>query len=207
MKKMRKRVFRKLLQYSLFSVAIGLNLTACEEDYFHPEEFRSNQNVNVTTYDFLTSRPEIFRLFVEIVDATDYKDSININGATVLVVKNKAVNAFLELNNISSIDEIERDLLKSLMGKYVFRKSLSTEDNIGTVPTKEISVSDYGLHFSLKKDDWKGVQGVGPTVIVVTDLKDEELETDDVTIQVVTTDIKSTTGMLQVFGNDHVFGF
>jgi len=179
---------------------------SCSDDYFNPEPFPPIKDVDVSTYNYLAGQKKTFSMFVEIIDATDYKDSVNISGATVLGVNNEAVNNFLVKNKFNSVNDVEVDQLKALMGKYVFRRNLST-DSISSVGQTEESVSGYPLLFKLRRDAWKGVEGVGSTIITVSDSKNPDTETDDVVVKIATSDIKTVSGIVLVFGNDHVFGF
>jgi len=190
----------------LIGLAALLGTNACSDDYFTPEPFSPNKKIEVSTYDFLNEQEGSFKLFVDIIDKTSYKDSVNISGATVLAVPNDGVRNFLNLHNFHSIDEVDLDELKTLMGKYVFRKSLTIAD-LSTTPKDELSVSGYSLKFSKRQDKWKGIEGVGPFVIFVNDLKEPTTETDDVIYKVAASDIKTISGVVLAFGIDHVFGF
>lgn len=190
----------------LIGIAALLGSSACSDDYFNPEPLTPNKDIQVSAYDFLSEEVGTFDMFVEIIDKTNYKDSINISGATVLAVNNDGVKSFLKFRNLNSIDEVELDELRTLMGKYVFRKSLTTTE-INSTPEEQYSVTGYPLNFSKRKDKWKGTDGVGPLVIFVQDLKEPLSENDDVTYKVVTSDIKTSSGFVLAFGIDHIFGF
>lgn len=201
---MKKIVIQRFIV--LIGLAALLGISACSDDYFNPEPFTPNKNIQVSTYDFLNGQEGSFSMFVDIIDTTGYKDSVNISGATVLAVKNDGVRNFLNLRNLNSIDEVDLDELKTLMGKYVFRKSLTLTE-VNSSPEEELSVTDYGLIFSKRKDKWKGIEGTGPEVIFIGDAKEPSTESDDVIYKVATSDIKTNSGVVLAFGIDHIFGF
>lgn len=127
---------KKIFSFGGFAFLLLLCLSSCQKDYKKGGEV-SDPHVNMTTYDFLKSKPQ-FSSLVKLIDRAGLKDAINGN-VTFFATTNYGVDDYLkamknkraiELNdeNITyTLDSIPLWRLDSLK-TYIFDGKINRED-------------------------------------------------------------------------------
>lgn len=189
----------------IFGVALGL-LSACsDEDYFTVDPITVSKTIDSDTYSYLASHPEQFAAFVEVIDLSNSKELINRENTTVLVPQNYSISRFVFEQGKKELSDFQPDELLDYLRQYVVRTRIVSEDLSDPISTE----NEFGheLVFEVKKEKWKGVDNIGPEYISVYNLKDLNDDKDDIQVKVVTPDLVTSTGIVQVLTNEHLFGF
>ena len=192
--------------YRLIVFVFSLLFGSCtSNDYLISEEIPSSTMINMSTYDYLASKPAQFDQFLRIIDLTNSKESINSNDYTILIPQNGSIEEFVFENGKEEIDEFQTSDLVTLLNKYIVSQKITTDLTIDKLEV--MSLFGDKLIFSLKKESWKGVENIGPMYLSINNLKIVDNDKDDVMIKVVTPDIETNTGVLHILSVNHLFGF
>ena len=189
----------------IFSLVLVLFGACSDDDYFTADPVRKQTAITSDTYTYLSSKPDQFGAFVELIDLTDSKDLVNGSNSTILAPQNYSVNRLVEELGKESLADIQSDLLMELVKKYVVTSKITSEDL--NEPVTVTNVFGHELVFEIKREVWKGVDNIGPQYISVYNLKDSDVDTDDIEVKVVTPDLETSSGIIQVLAKEHLFGF
>lgn len=201
MQKIKKEI-SFILIYALVLVLFG----ACsDEDYFSADPISNQAAITSDTYTYLASKPEQFSSFLEVIDLTNSQELINTLNSTVIAPQNNSIKRFLEELGEEQVSDISTEILLDHLKKYVVNTKVTSVDL--AEPLTAPNVYGHDLIFEIKREKWKGVDNVGPQYISVYNLKDIGDDTDDIEVKVVTPDLETTSGIVQVLAKDHLFGF
>lgn len=211
----------------IYLLLLAVGMSACTNDDYLIDGGTANPNVDMTTYDFLRSKP-LFDTLVMAIDIAGLKDKVN-EAKTFYVPTNfsfnKYITAELELRKkldadavytFDSIPRAEFDSLQMYMfGEYLTRDSLVKEG--------EIYTSFIGKEFKLSKEPQDAYQNdlviqpeylyfinkVGRQFDSYEDTVDGNVASSekDERIIVQTSGIITTTGVVHVLNNNHTLFF
>lgn len=213
---------RKNMKYLILIMMIGMFSACANDDYLHDGGV-ANPNVNMTTYDYLKSNP-LFDTLVMTIDLLNLKDEVNQAG-TVYAVTNFSFTSYItdELNALRQMTsdttytyaDIPQTSLDSIR-MYFFKERL-TRDDLGK--EGKVYISNLGLDFKLSKEpvsEYTSVLVNKPEYLyfikqegVRFDTYEETVantlpkEEKDQRIQVQTSGICTTTGVVHVLANSH----
>lgn len=203
----------------IFLLLMAVLFTACEEEYLIDGGI-ANPNVNMSTYDYLKTNP-LFDTLVILIDKAGLKDKVN--GAVTFMaptdfsVKNYVNDVLSDMRVLDplakyTINDIPVDSLKKLE-TYLLPGSI-TRDKLTKEGKEYTSLNGEKRKVSLEpRDTYGDYLSEKPEFIffhkkkgIQWDAFDEtglELEEKDITIQVRTSGIISTTGVIHVLQGDH----
>ncbi|WP_345211186.1 hypothetical protein [Mucilaginibacter gynuensis] len=217
---------KKINRYILCAIMGLLALTACKKNDYINDGGKANAHVNMTTYDFLKSRPQ-FDSLVRIIDKAGMKDEINgnitffatTNYGIVDYVKAKKQLKIIEVGDeninfgIKDLNAAElRDSLKIYMYKgAINRAQMTTEGTLydsmlGAIPNVKFMIRlrrtlDYGGYVDY-------VDYVNFTKVIGTrDDKEADQASipqnqKDISYDCQTSGIITTTGILHVLSDN-----
>lgn len=93
--------FTKYLQIITATVGLGIAATSCEVfglEYQEPYEFDyeagiPDNNVHMSTYDFILSRPDLFSVLADAIEYAEMEDYYHMENSTYLLLTNSAFNS------------------------------------------------------------------------------------------------------------------
>ncbi len=200
-----KKINRKI-SYALICSLIAILFTSCsDKDYFFEENIQVTNKISTGTYEYLASMPNQFSQFVSVIDLTNSKDLINSANYTIIAPQNFSIERFVFEYGKKDITEFSMDELDALLKRYVINTKI-TSDVLGDA-LQVASEGDQELVFTIRQENWKGVENIGPEYISIDNLKDIDDDKDNIRVKVVTPDLETSTGIVQVLSKNHLFGF
>lgn len=198
--------FKKEISYILcFGLVLVLFGACSDEDYFSSNPVSNPPTIDSDTYTYLTSKPAQFSAFVEAIDLSNTRDLVNSTNSTVIAPQNYSIERFVFEQGKKELSDFQAEELENIVKQYIINLRIVSEDLIEPISTS--NVFGHELVFEIKREKWKGVDNIGPQYISVYNFKDMDDDKDDVQVKVVTPDLATTTGIVQVLTNDHLFGF
>lgn len=217
---------KKSMKYLILLLMIGF-FGACTNDDYLKDGGIANPEVNMTTYDYLKSNP-LFDTLVMTIDLLDLKDKVNQAG-TIYAPTNFSFSSYI-MDELNALRQIKSDTtytyadipLTSLdsVRMYIFEERLLRND-LGK--EGKVYTSDLGMEFKLSKEpvgDYSSVLIDKPEYLYFIkregarfDSYDETVantlpkEEKDQRILVQTSGIITTTGVVHVLANNHMFLF
>lgn len=199
---------------SVFILAIAL-LTGCQDEYYFDGGLSDGQ-LNMTTYDFLKSRPDQFEKLVWIIDQNGLKDSINTANSTFFVPKDKSIERFLQIMEwddvqFTKLSEKKVRVLGNMVKTYIVPVKIPRSEIVAEGKEYK-NIVDETVEVSFQENPYNGVPNYGPKYVLYTIIR--TIEVDDGTIfqqkstaTVSTSDLVSTNGIVHVLlETSHIFG-
>lgn len=159
----------KLLKVSFTEVALllmwiesfALSFSSCEDPY-QGETFVQYDVQPISSY--LSSRPETFSEWIEVLKYADLYNAINMssNRYTCFAPTNEAVWRFYEEKRISDITELDVDYVKALVFYHILQDTISVDDFIagGDLPVKTFSGDVLNVEFDHEGGVGEGINAL-----------------------------------------------
>jgi hypothetical protein len=198
--------FKKELSFILiFGLVVALFGACSDEEYFKADPIANSKTIDIDTYTYLSSKPDQFSAFVEVIDLSNSKELINNANSTVIAPQNYSIKRFVFEQGKETLSDFQAEELQNLLKQYIVNARIVSEDL--TQPVSTTNIFGGELVFEIKREKWKGVDNIGPQYISLNNLKNINDDKDDIQVKVVTPDLQTTTGVVHVLTNDHLFGF
>jgi len=195
-------------------ILLGLIFPSCNDDYY-TDGGLADGKLNMTTYDFIKSRPDMFEKLIWIIDQNNLKDEINKEGTTFFPPKDESIVSYLERKQLESVqlDKLppeEVDTLGMTLEMYMFPYEIMRDD-LSPKMKEYVSVSDHLMGITLKIEPYNEIPGFGPSTVILSGparynpgssqgIRDNA--------EVATSDLESTNGAIHVLRKTgHIFGF
>ncbi len=206
----------------LILLAVVFALFACESDDYLNDGGVSDPNVDMTTYDFLKSHPELDTLAL-IIEKGGFIDAVN-SSSTVFAPNNLSIKHYVEtiLAELReddaeaefTVDDIPVDTLKKYLPGYIFDGVIRRDDltadgviytaidgserklSLEVISTydNQLSQSAEIVYYTFKNGDWDDLEIPG------------DIPDDAITVR--TSNIQSTNGVVHVLqGNHRLFNY
>jgi len=205
----------KAMYKLLFLISI-IWLSGCQEEYYFDGGL-SDANLNMSTFDFLKSRPDEFEKLVWIIEQNNLQDLIDQSNSTFFASKDAAIDKYLvvmELDDyqFTKLPPEEVKKLGELVKSYLINETIKRE-NITTQGKEYLNLKDEKVKVSFQETPYNGVSGYGPKYVLFTTYTiftdpatNESIEIQN-TATVATSDLVSTNGIVHVLqATSHVFG-
>jgi len=223
----------KTLKIFILTAIIGYSLNACKKSYTIGGSLFS-ANVNMTTYDYLKTN-HLFDTLVIMIDKAGLKEELNQAG-TFFAPTNYAINHFTEARKDSvrlwlndenypyTFDSLDLPSLKDTLRSYMFHDRITRDDIIGQIGAYRrandgemrliqlLATTDYTNSTTFITDPkylyltkiipWQG-NPVPPDSTTLGQVLPEQL----LQTRCQTSGILTTTGVLHVLNNDHMFDY
>lgn len=188
-------------------------LSSCSDDYY-TDGGLADGKLNMTTYDFIKSRPDMFEKLVWVIDQNNLKDEINKEGTTFFPPKDESIVAYLERKQLESVqlDKLpqgEIDTLGMRLEMYIFPYKIMRED-LSQKIKDYVSVSDDLMGVSLKIEPYNEIPGFGPSTVILSGPSFGFVGMGSFrrSAEVATSDLESSNGAIHVLRHTgHIFGF
>ena len=211
-------------KYLIFLFTIVCILASCKKDKHLTGGSIHNPKVNVSTYDYLKTNP-LFDTLVQLIDRAGLKDQVN-SAVTFFAPTDYSIRDLMlrrtdtiqiRNNNESlkyTIDSFPVAELKDSLSAYLFngaiqRENLSTSDKLFKNKVNE----DFSVRL-VESDSYTGVVSTPPLYVYLIRIRNGldpqdnssvPLEDRDNRQLIQTSGIITTTGVLHVINNYHVF--
>lgn len=195
-------------------ILLGLIFPSCNDDYY-TDGGLANGELNMTTYDFIKSRPDMFEKLLWVIDQNNLKDEINKEGTTFFPPKDESIVAYLDLKKLESV-QLEKlppeevDTLGMTLEMYMFPYEIMRDD-LSPKMKEYVSLSDDLMGITLKVEPYKEIPGFGPSTVILSGpprVKPESPAAVRSNAEVATSDLESTNGAIHVLRHTgHIFGF
>lgn len=197
-------------------------LMGCQEEYFFDGGV-SEGKLNMTTYDFLASKPRYFDTLVWVIDEYNLKDQVNAENSTFFAPQNDAFSLFFDKLEVAgfldpvpkSLEQLPlsiKDTLGLLVKKYMVPEVIMRED----IPVKGKLETQNGngeaVSIFYQTNPRGGIPGFGSkdviysAPVVIPNANGELVEQERFTVM-STTDLESTNGAVHVISVSFTFGF
>lgn len=218
------------IKWPLFALLI-IAFASCRKDDYLVGGSLHNPQFNGTTYDYLKTNP-LFDTLLLLIDKTGLKEEVNATGATFFAPTDYSIHNYvkkvvqarkrLEANDenlIFNFGELDFDELKDSLRAYLFPEKIE-RGGLNEVGKFYTAKDNEQRHIALRKDPSGEYQTGGLTIVpeyiyfskVIgaidpidnSDVPDAE---QDMRVVAQTTGILTTTGVLHVLANSHIFTF
>lgn len=202
---------RNLLLAIIF---LGLIFPSCNDDYFTDGGLADGE-LNMTTYDFIKSRPDMFEKLIWVIDQNNLKEQINKDGTTFFPPKDQSIEEYLEKRDQESVQldklpQTEIDTLGMKLKMYMFPYVIMRDD-LSPKMKEYVSVSDDLMGVTLKIEPYNEIPGFGPSTVILSGpavIKEGGTIAIRNNAEVATSDLESTNGAVHVLRHTgHIFGF
>lgn len=208
-----------------FLIAIALAIvvftSGCSKDYFadggvlNPEE---TMNLNMSTMDYLKSRPDVFDTLVTLINLTGLEAAVNANGSTFLAPKDYSIHNYFNLvfpdpekrpKTFSEIPVDEMEKITAILKNYIIPNKQIVRDELATTYSYSTTFGDSKARFNIVQDDYLGNVNMGAkNIIFALNIGSPGGPEVYRSVQVETADLHATTGIIHVLAADsHIFGF
>lgn len=215
---------KKILQWPLLLLCMVLFTQACKKDYY-VDGGTANPHYKGTIYDYLTEKTMYFDTIRAIVELAGLKDMMTKQEVTFFSPTDDVIRVAMNLVNGSrfaagkdsvKIADIGAEVWRKFLGMYIMKgKHVAGSfprvmySNINAFPgINYVMLDNYILNIGLEYTNYNGVEGVGPRILVVTDVTyDPRNFRNNPRVQVVSSDIQPTNGVVHALSASHPFGF
>ncbi|TDQ80204.1 fasciclin domain-containing protein [Sphingobacterium yanglingense] len=218
---------RKIVSVLLCS----LILLACKKNYFIEEGIHVGK-FDMSTYDFLKSRPDVFDSLVMVIDYAGMQDYYKNENITLMAPHKKSIYSMLKtVNNYLNtplkstpglkvkdslhytkdtvlMEDIDKEVWKSLLLSYTLSKGRKVADFAD--PIEEIkSLSGEATRTVIRKSSWQNVQDAGAKTLNYQFFRPSQSivgRIDTLEVRVLTSDLQTTNGIVHALDRTHEFG-
>ena len=200
-------------------IIVLFSMYSCSNDSYLIDGGLANQNVGMSTYDFLKSHKQLDTLAL-LIQRADMIDVVNAKSTTLFAPNNLSIKNYIyymriiEENQNYGINDIPVEDLKDMLGGYIFDESLDRskliaegkvyiahngeERKLSLIPVEEYKdqldeFPEYVFYTFKGLDDYWGPN------------PDEDNENDDIQTIVRTSNLISTNGVIHVLQGTHHF--
>ncbi|MDE1191801.1 MAG: hypothetical protein PW786_06655 [Arachidicoccus sp.] len=185
---------------------------SCNKDYVNGTA--ASQKVDMTTYEYLKSKPGIFDSLVKLIDRAGIKSLIDSSGQTFFALTNYSVDAYLtnketDLTRVSSdpftTDSIDIDTFKINITRYLFPNKIM-RDSVATggryyYNENSTDSASYYVYLSSISGDVDFYYYFNSVSYLF--FKKVYPSSSGSSVQFQTTDIITNTGVIQVLPNSY----
>ncbi len=200
-------------------IIVLFSMYSCSNDDYLIDGGLANQNVGVSTYDFLKSHKQLDTLAL-LIQKAGMIDVVNAKSTTLFAPNNLSIKNYIfykkdvEENPNYGINDIPVDDLKEILGGYIFDQSL---DRSKLVKEGKIYMTHNGEERKLSLEpveDYKDQLDQFPEYVFYTFKGEDDYwgpnpaeggENDDVHTVVRTSNLISTNGVIHVLQGSHHF--
>lgn len=205
--------------------------SSCKKGYFVDEGIH-NGKINMTTYDFMQSRSDIFDTVLMAIDKAGLKSYYQQQEVTFFTPQNysirvalKNVNTFLKTKLISDPSKLVKDSLgyprdtvlfndikPEIWKKMLESYSLKSKRPLASFPfpaEEQVSISGEKTRTFIRAQAWQNVEGAGAKALSYQFFRKSlsiANKIDTIEIRVITSDLQTTNGVLHVLDRQHEFG-
>jgi len=199
----------------IYVLIVLFSLTSCSNDDYLIDGGLANQNVGVSTYDFLKSNKQLDTLAI-LIQKAGMIDVVNAKSTTLFAPNNLSIKKYIyymkeiEENQNYGINDIPVANLKEMLGAYIFNESL---DRSKLVKDGKVYTAHNGEERLLSLEpveDYKDQLDQFPEYVYYTvkggeDWDPTDAVDDDVKTVVRTSNLISTNGVIHVLQGSHHF--
>lgn len=219
-------------KYKLFILLLALvSFGACKDSYFI-EDGINNGKLNMSTYEFLQSRPELFDSVLMAINYADLQEYYKTENVTFFVPQNhsvyaamKSINSFMKTKLVTNPSKTVKDSLnyprdtvlmehisKEVWRSFLLNNTLADKRMLNSFKTPaeyHVSLSGEAVGTVIKADAWQGVEGAGAKVLSYQLFRPSYSvanKIDSIQIRVITSDLQTKNGVVHVLDRQHEFG-
>jgi uncharacterized surface protein with fasciclin (FAS1) repeats len=195
--------------------------SGCSDEYFTDGGVLPIEEagvLNVSTMQYLESKPAQFDTLVKLIKLTGLEGEINKSGNTFLAPQDYSIhNYFLLLYPdksqwpaLSSLSVEEKEAIAQILSNYIIPNQQIERNSLSPAYSFATTSGNRKARFNLVREDYLGNVNMGAAYIMFAlDISPEgSLVERYQTVRVVTTDLRSTNGIVHVLdSNTHIFGF
>ncbi|MDR6569439.1 Fasciclin domain-containing protein [Chitinophaga ginsengisegetis] len=215
---------RKLLPIAGILLITGLLLSSCKKDYYIDSGI-ADPHYKGTIYEYLVQNPDLFDTVAYVVEKAGLKEMLQNDSVTFFTPTDQSiVDAIDDLNEYRyrmvedsvKLADIPPKVWKKFLGMYMLKGKYTANKfaridpvNVYAYPgINYVMNSGYILNIGLIYQNYNGVEAVGARVLLLTDITyDPVTFANNQKVQVMTSDIQPTNGVLHVLNFRHNFGF
>lgn len=209
----------------------GLLFFSCKKDYFTENGVHVGK-FNMSTYDFLKSRPDVFDSVVMAIDLAGLKEFYQNEQVTFMAPHKKSIYSMMMTTNTYLKSPLKSDPRKKVRDSLNYTRDTVLMEDIDPATWKQLllsytltsgrKVADFAMpnesHNSLsgevtrtviKKAAWQNVQDAGAKSLSYQFFRESKSiagRTDTLDVRVVTTDLQTINGVVHALERQHEFG-
>jgi hypothetical protein len=200
--------------------AVVLLLTyGCKESYYDDGGISDNNVavLKVSTMQYLESHKESFDTLVSLIKLCNLEDAVDASGATFLAPQDYSIHNYFQLvfanldawpSSLSDIPDDEKAKISKILKNYIIPGETILRRNLKTSYSYATTYGGRSARFNLVQDDYLGNVNMGATYIVFSLNTSDSGKEKYQSVQVATSDLQSTTGIIHVLdASSHIFGF
>ncbi len=206
----------------LLGIIICIVATSCKKDYFNGGSLQ-NGVFNVSSYEFLKTKPLYFDTVMLIVDKAGLKETLDKEKLTFFIPTDHAIKRTMDALNQTRyfqskdsvfIKDIPPFIWRKFLSQYIIKDKYLLKDIVrydiaqpNIFPGQFMTSYDgYVMNLGVQFSDYGGTKDVGPRKIIFTNIGDMGNPLG-ITAVVATSDIQTTTGVVHVLSDNHEFAF
>ncbi|WP_173002966.1 fasciclin domain-containing protein [Chitinophaga sp. SYP-B3965] len=215
---------KKIFRWPLVITLLVLLTQACKKDYY-VDGGKADPHYNGTIYDYLSEKKLYFDTIKQIVDLAGLKDMMTSDTITFFAPTDEMIRVcmndlngdrYATMKDSVKISDIGAEVWRKFLGMYILKGKRTagtfprvSPDNINAFPgINYIMLDGYILNIGLDYTSYNGVEGVGPRILMVTDVTfDPTNFRNNPRVKVVSSDIQPKNGVVHALSINHSFGF
>ncbi|MCO5240976.1 MAG: fasciclin domain-containing protein [Chitinophagaceae bacterium] len=205
-------------------LAAVLFTSACSRDYFADEgtlNIEETTRLGMSTMDYLKSRGELFDTLTTLITLTGLEPVINASGTTFLAPQDYSIYNFFKLlypdpdkrpATFGDIPEEDMDWIREMLKNYIIPNQQIVRSGLATSYSYTTTYGGKKARFNIVQADYLGNVNMGAKSIIFSLNVNDPVPPGQrelyLSVQVVTSDLQSTNGIVHVLNADtHIFGF
>lgn len=191
----------------------------CSDDYYTDGGLldESVGELGVSTMDYLEENSAEFDTLVMLINLCELDSEVNASGNTFFAPRDYSIHNYFELifsdlaewPELTALDADEVEEISNILQNYIIPEQEILQEDLSTAYSYSTTYAGKSARFNVTQDDYLGNVNMGAKHIVFS--LDKSNDGEDVvyqSVQVVTSNMKSTNGIVHVLDSDtHIFGF
>lgn len=195
--------------------------TGCSKDYFADGGVLNRDEtatLGVSTMDYLKSQGELFDTLSALITLNGLDAAVNAKGSTFLAPRDYSISNYFKLlfpdpekrpATFNDIPQEEMEKIAGILKNYIIPGQEIVRDKLATTYSYDTTYAGTKARFNIVQDDYLGNVNMGAKFIIFSLNVSAPGEKERYqSVQVVTSDLRSTNGVVHVLSSDtHIFGF
>ena len=195
--------------------------SGCSRDYFADGgtlNMEETAVLGVSTMDYLKSHGKLFDTLTALITLSGLEPVVNASGTTFLAPQNYSIRNYFNLvypdpekrpATFADIPEEDMDKITEIIKNYIIPDEEILRNQLATTYSYATTYGDRKARFNLVRGDYLGNVNMGANYIIFSlDMSEPGQKEQYQSVRVVTSDLRSTNGIVQVLNADtHIFGF
>jgi hypothetical protein len=195
-----------------------LFIIGCSDDYFADGGLITNQGSSATlsTFDYLKSEKQSFDTLTTLIQLCGLESAVNSKGNTFFAPRDYSIHNYFKLiypnpdtrpASLATIPQADLNEITEILKNYIIPNEEIVRSKLTTAYSYQTTYAGRKARFNLFKQDYLGNVGLGAQSVVFSlNMSAPGGKERYQSVQVISSDLKTTNGIVHVLNSDsHIF--